>query len=141
VAILILPHPPLEKEGEKRNGFSLIEVLLTMAFVSILLSGMAELVLCSVRAKSTADGHFRRTGLIASKLENLKALPFESGELQAGAYQEESGSFPSGGAAIAEWRIEDLGFYSKRIELRITLRSRPERSLQTVLLISGFLGF
>lgn len=114
---------------------------MTMAIVSFLLTGMAELVLRSVQAKTTADEHFQRTGLLASKLENFKALPYESGDLQAGEYQEEIGDDSPQTSALAEWRIEDRGLNSKRIDLRITLEKRPDRSLRAVLLVSGFLGF
>jgi len=128
--------------GDKaKRGFSLIEVLLTTALVSFLLAGMAELVLSAVRAKSTTDGHFRRTQVLTAKLEGLKAVPFESPSLQAGAYEEEIAAVPPDPAALAEWRIEDSGPQAKKVDLRITLRDRPERSLRAVLLISKFLGF
>jgi type II secretory pathway component PulK len=124
-----------------RRGFSLIEVLMAMALVFFLLTGMAELLLRSIQAKKAADEHLQRAGLLSSKLESFKALPYESEGLRAGEYQEEIGGAPDEAAALAEWRIEDRGLNSKRIDLRISLQSRPERRLRAVLLVSGFLGF
>jgi len=138
---LILPNPPLGKEGAEQRGFSLIEVLMTMALVSFLLTGMAELLLRSIQAKKAADEHLQRAGLLSSKLESFKSLPYESEGLRAGEYQEEIEGAPDEAAALAEWRIEDRGLNSKRIDLRIALQKRPDRRLRAVLLVSGFLGF
>jgi len=114
---------------------------MAMALVSFLLTGMAELLLRSIQAKKAADEHLQRAGLLSSKLESFKSLPYESEGLRAGEYQEEIEGAPDEAAALAEWRIEDRGLNSKRIDLRITLQSRLERRLRAVLLVSGFLGF
>jgi len=125
----------------QRVGFTLIEVLLAMAFVSFLLAGTAELALHSVRSKAVTDGYFRRTGILAAKLENLKALPFNDDGLLAGEYREETAASPPEPAALAEWRIEDRGSSVKWIDIHIILPGRPEREIRAVLVISAFLGF
>jgi len=129
------------RRNQTRRGFSLIEVLITLALVSFLLTGMAGLLLRSIQAKKAADEHLQRAGLLSSKLESFKSLSFESEGLRAGEYQEEIEGAPGEATALAEWRIEDRGFNSKRIDLRIALQSRLERRLRAVLLVSGFLGF
>jgi prepilin-type N-terminal cleavage/methylation domain-containing protein len=130
---------PLRKDTGR--GFSLIEVLMAMAFTSFLLTGMAELVLRSVQAKKATDENLRRTARLSAKLENFKALPFEAEDLRAGEYQAEVKDPSDGTAERLEWQIEDRGFNAKRIDLRISLEHRPDRILQAVLLVSGFLGF
>ncbi len=122
-------------------GFSLIEVLLTMAFLSFLLAGTAELALHSVRSKAVTDGYFRRTGILTAKLEGLKALTFDGDGLRAGEYREDIDSSPPEPAALAEWRIDDRGSGAKWIDFRITLPGRPGRNLRAVLVVSKFLGF
>jgi prepilin-type N-terminal cleavage/methylation domain-containing protein len=129
----------LENRG-KRRGFSFIEVLLAMALISFLLSGTAELVIRSISLKKKAEVNLQMVALVSSKLECLKSLPYESGELQAASYNEIlEGRFPE--VYLREWMIEDISSNMKRIELIVYPENHPEKTLRISLFLSRELGF
>lgn len=129
----------LENRG-KRRGFSFIEVLLAMALISFLLSGTAELVIRSISLKKKAEVNLQMAALVSSKLECLKSLPYESGELQAASYNEIlEGRFPE--VYLREWMIEDISSNMKRIELTVYPENHPEKTLRISLFLSRELGF
>jgi prepilin-type N-terminal cleavage/methylation domain-containing protein len=129
----------LENRG-KRRGFSFIEVLLAMALISFLLSGTAELVIRSISLKKKAEVTLQMVALVSSKLECLKSLPYESGELQAASYNEIlEGRFPE--VYLREWMIEDISSNMKRIELTVYPENHPEKTLRISLFLSRELGF
>ncbi len=124
----------------KRRGFSFIEVLLAMALISFLLSGTAELVIRSISLKKKAEVNLQMVALVSSKLECLKSLPYESGELQAASYNEIlEGRFPE--VYLREWMIEDISSNMKRIELTVYPENHPEKTLRISLFLSRELGF
>jgi prepilin-type N-terminal cleavage/methylation domain-containing protein len=129
----------LENRG-KRRGFSFIEVLLAMALISFLLSGTAELVIRSISLQKKAEVNLQMAALVSSKLECLKSLPYESGELQAASYNEIlEGRFPE--VYLREWMIEDISSNMKRIELTVYPENHPEKTLRISLFLSRELGF
>ena len=124
----------------KKEGFSFIEVLLAMALISFLLAGTAELVIRSISLHKKADINLRMAGLVSSKLESLKSLPYESPELQASSYEEAvEGRFPE--VYLQEWTIEDIAPNMKRIELAIYPENHPEKTLRINAFLSKELGF
>jgi prepilin-type N-terminal cleavage/methylation domain-containing protein len=135
-----------EGKGEQRinmkqRGFSLLEVLLAMALVSFLLAGTGELVLRSIQCKKKADGRLSMTGLLSSRLEIMKALPFESADFAAGSYSAETDGETQEVAARAEWQIEDISPNIKKIKYRIFIEGKQNRAVQAFLLVSRHLGF
>ncbi len=124
----------------KSGGFSFIEVLLAMALISFLLAGTAELVIHSISLYKKADDNLRMAGLVLSKLESLKSLPYESVDLQAASYHEVlAGPFPE--VYLGEWTIEDVSPNAKRIELIIYPENHPEKTVRISSFISKELGF
>ena len=124
----------------KCRGFSFIEVLLAMALISFLLSGTAELVIRSISLNKKAEVNLQMAALVSSKLECLKSLPYESGELQAASYNEIlEGRFPE--VYLREWMIEDISSNMKRIELTVYPENHPEKTLRISLFLSRELGF
>jgi prepilin-type N-terminal cleavage/methylation domain-containing protein len=128
------------KNRGKCRGFSFIEVLLAMALISFLLSGTAELVIRSISLNKKAEVNLQMAALVSSKLECLKSLPYESGELQAASYNEIlEGRFPE--VYLREWMIEDISSNMKRIELTVYPENHPEKTLRISLFLSRELGF
>lgn len=128
------------KNRGKCRGFSFIEVLLVMALISFLLSGTAELVIRSISLNKKAEVNLQMAALVSSKLECLKSLPYESGELQAASYNEIlEGRFPE--VYLREWMIEDISSNMKRIELTVYPENHPEKTLRISLFLSRELGF
>lgn len=123
------------------RGFSLIEVVVAMALVFLLVLGTAELVTFSLWAKWKGDIVSGMAQAASSKLETLKALPFEGEGLKAGAYAE-SVQDPTSNATFEEsWTIEDIDGAQKRVRLDIAARGRRDAATSIVLYISRDLGF
>jgi prepilin-type N-terminal cleavage/methylation domain-containing protein len=125
----------------KQSGFTLIEVLVAMALVSFLLAGMGELLLHSLQAKRKTDTRLELTALLSAKLENLKTLPFDDTELQAGSHRLDIASVARLGEVREEWQIESLSLSAKKIDLQIIAGQKQDRAVRAVLLLSGHLGF
>jgi prepilin-type N-terminal cleavage/methylation domain-containing protein len=125
----------------RRKGFSLIEVLVASALVAFLLAGTAELLALSLRAQRKAERVFELTARLASRLECLKSLPFESPDLLPGAIGAASEKPSAGEVLTSEWRIESAGPGLKKIDLNIHVEGRPERGIGAALLVSRSLGF
>ncbi len=126
---------------QKKTGFSLIEILVSLAVSLVLLTGIAELLVLSLRAKLRAEEHIKIAGLAASKLEELKTYGFESGKLAKGTSIEKIKDEQSQQFYCRETEIADLGTDFKKIEVSIYPETKPQRKTLVVLLISRDLGF
>jgi len=71
---------------EKQKGFSLIEVLIGLVFLSFGLLAMAGLQATSVRGNFFSNNLMQATYVAQDRLEFLKNLPFDSAQLQTGNY-------------------------------------------------------
>jgi len=71
---------------EKQKGFSLIEVLIGLVFLSFGLLAMAGLQATSVRGNFFSNNLMQATYVAQDRLEFLKNLPFDSAQLQPGNY-------------------------------------------------------
>lgn len=121
-----------------RRGFTLIELLISMTIIAILATGAAELISLSLLLKKRADIHAAGAGLVAEKLERLRALPFDHEGLKAG---ENTETLKAAGEStyVREWVIDDLSAGTKRI--RVHIRSDGRTVARAALLVSRDLGF
>ncbi len=71
---------------QKETGFSLIEVLIGVIFLTICLLGVAGLQGMSVRGNFFSHNLMQATYVAQDRLELLKNLPLDSPHLQAGNY-------------------------------------------------------
>ena len=125
----------------KTKGFSLIELLISMALIFFLLTGMAQLIILSCAAKKKAEFHLTAASLACSKLEYLKSLPFESPELEQGRHEESVKDSLSAQVFSREWRVQDLAEDMKKIVLRISSPNNRKKEAAFVLLINRRLEF
>lgn len=132
--------PPWRPDMKKR-GYSLIEVLVSMALVLFLLVGTAELITLSIWAKRKGDVTAGLSRSFCGRVESLKSLAFGPEGLQAGDYAETVRDEAGGGLFLHEWTVEDFGERSKRVRLTVTPAGRPEARASLTLWISKDLGF
>lgn len=125
----------------KKQGISLIEALLSSALVFFLLTGSAQLILTSLRAKRNADFHLVATVLASSRLETLKSFSFDDPLLREGNYGKAETSPFTGEKILTEWAIEDIQDRIKKIVYTIFSPSSPSKRVVFVLLISRDLDF
>jgi len=125
----------------KTKGFSLVELLISMALIFFLLTGMAQLIILSCAAKKKAELHLTAASLACSKLEYLKSLPFESPELEQGLHTESVKDSLSAQVFSREWRVQDQAEDMKKIVLRISSPNNRKKEAAFVLLINRKLEF
>jgi len=125
----------------KRDGFSLIEVLVAMALALLLVVGTAELLTLSLRAKRKGDITAALTHALTDRLETLKSRPFEDVTLSPGEHAEIVRGEPGGYLIEEEWEVTDDGDRMKRVGLRVRYAGRSGPETAAVLFISRDLGF
>jgi prepilin-type N-terminal cleavage/methylation domain-containing protein len=72
----------------KRNGFSLIEVLIAMVLFAVGMLGLGGMQLISIRGNAFSQKITQATVLTQNKLEELKRLPFVDSSLSIGRHDE-----------------------------------------------------
>lgn len=122
-------------------GFTLVELLISFALITFLISGTAQLTMHSLLAKRRADYNLRTAELAASKLEHFKSLPYESDELKEGIQKEAIREEGTQQIFLIEWRIQDPSLNMKRIEIEARLKNYPQKKTRVVLVLSRELGF
>jgi len=125
----------------KRQGFSLIEVLVAMTLALVLLLGTAELITLSVYAKRRGDTASGLAQALATRLEGLKSLSFGSDGLRPGEYLETVRDEAGRGLFLHEWTVEDAGERMKRVRVTVSPAGRPESGASVTLWVSKDLGF
>lgn len=126
---------------KNKQGFSLIELLISFSIIMFLILEMAQLTLYSFRVKRRSDYSLKSAELASSKLEYFKSLPFESPELNE-SFKTES---LQGDATLEiyhrEWGVQNVSLNMKRIEIECFCENCPQKKTQLVLILSKELGF
>lgn len=125
----------------KLRGFTLIELLISFTIIIILIMGAAQLTIHSLFVKRRSDIAVRSAELACSKLEYLKALPFESEELRQGSSVDQLRDSPGSENYQIRWQIDEVSSRLKRIEIECNSESSPKKGVRLVLFCSRELGF
>lgn len=125
----------------KKNGFSLIELLISSSLILFLITGAAQLLGLSLAAKKSADFQFRASRLASSRLETLKALPHDSDELRAGAHEELVNDPSSPEAYRIAWQVDDVNQSLKKVVLEFFSPNKPRKKAVFCLLLYRELEF
>jgi Tfp pilus assembly protein PilV len=125
----------------KLRGFTLIELLISFTIIIILVMGAAQLTIHSLFVKRRSDIAVRSAELASSKLEYLKALPFESEELGQGFSVDQLKDSAGSENYQRKWQIDEVSPRLKRIEIECSSESCPKKGVRLVLLCSRELGF
>jgi prepilin-type N-terminal cleavage/methylation domain-containing protein len=125
----------------KKNGFSLIELLISSTLILFLITGTAQLLGLSVAAKRSAEFHFRAARLTSSRLESLKSHPYEGPDLEAGVHEEVLADPSSKEQYRLAWSVEDLDENLKKVVLELASAIKPQRKSVFCLLICRELEF
>lgn len=125
----------------KLRGFTLIELLISFTIIIILVMGAAQLTIHSLFVKRRSDIAVRSAELASSKLEYLKALPFESEELGQGFSVDQLQDSAGSENYQRKWQIDEVSPRLKRIEIECSSESCPKKGVRLVLFCSRELGF
>jgi len=125
----------------KKDGFGLVEILISSSLLLFLIGGTAQLLTVSLAAKASADFAFAAARRASAILEHNKSLPFDSSELEPGIYSPavEDEAFPARLDAIL--RVEAIDEDMKRIIVEISNRYSPKKKQTYYLTLCRELGF
>jgi type II secretory pathway pseudopilin PulG len=123
------------------RGFTLIETLLNLALAAFLVAGTAELMLRAAHLKKRSDTLTASAGLAASKLESLRALPFDSDDMAAGSYQDLVKDRATGRQFQISWTIDKISDQVKHVTVRAAPSGTAERGTELKLILARPLGF
>ncbi|GAG45320.1 unnamed protein product [marine sediment metagenome] len=124
-----------------KQGFTLVELLISFALVFILITGTAQLTIHSLLVKRRADINLKSAELGSSMLEYIKSLPYESNELKEGFQTESVRGEGLLETFRIELRIQDISLNMKRVEIETFSEKYPQKNTRLVLFLSRELGF
>jgi prepilin-type N-terminal cleavage/methylation domain-containing protein len=128
-------------KGFRQRGFTLVEVLISFSIIAVLALGTAQLTLQSIVVKRRTDYNLRAAELVCAKLEHLKSLSFESGELDECLITERLQGGSNGEFYQREWKVQNMSPELKKIEIECYCESCPQKKTRLFLFYSRKLGF
>jgi prepilin-type N-terminal cleavage/methylation domain-containing protein len=106
----------------KNNGFSLIELLIAMAILSLGMLAAASMQYSAIRNNTNGNIYTQANMLAKTRLESLKNLDIESPDLAAGTYGDPTSideNEQPGGIYNRSWTITNLGTLSRHITVTV----------------------
>lgn len=125
----------------KKQGFSLLEFLISFTLLIFVITATAQVIIHSLFAKRQAEINSKITELAVLKLEYFKSLPYGSEELNQGQESEFLKSDPSLEIYTRSWKIQDVSSNLKKVEMEVSSRAEPHKKTRLVLFICRELGF
>jgi len=125
----------------KKQGFSLLEFLISFALLIFVITATAQVIIHSLFAKRQAEINSKIAELAALKLEYFKSLPYESNELSPGQQSESLQGGVSLQFYMRSWKIQDISSNLKKVEMEVSSQTEPQKKTRLVLFISRELGF
>lgn len=126
--------------NRKTQGFSLIELLISMTLMTFLIMGTAQLICHSLLVKCKSDCSMRAAELACAKLEQLRSLIFTSPgqeELQSEIFRD----VKLNQTFIREWNSFDISPDMKKIEMSCFAQNHPRKKMRVILILTRELGF
>ncbi len=100
----------------KRNGFSLIEVLIALVLLTVGLLALGGMQIVSIKGNSFSRGVTQATVLAQDKLEELRELPFADSSLSIGRHDE---GVLSGSEFSRSYDVESLSATLKTVTVTV----------------------
>ncbi len=126
---------------KKSEGFSLVELLISFAIITIFIFGTAQLLLYSLAIKSSCTSNMAAAGISRTKLEYFKSLPYSSPELDPGERSETILIPGKKDVYLIRWNILESSLHLKRIEIECHPAEHPLKQTHIILYLSQELGF
>jgi len=125
----------------KKQGFSLLEFLISFTLLTFVITATAQVIIHSFFAKRKAEINSKIAELASLKLEYFKSLPYEDEELNEGHKSESLKGNASLQIYKRSWKIQDISSNLKKVEIEVSSQTEPRKKTRLVLFISRELGF
>ena len=112
----------IQNNFKKKNGFSLLEMLIAMSVLALGMLAAASLQYSTVRNNTTGNTSTQANSLAKAQLEMLKNQDIASTALAVGDYFDASpidAEGNPGGIYNRSWRIDPLGASARRIRVTV----------------------
>ncbi len=123
------------KTACSKDGFSLVEVLIAMAVLSIGLLAIAAMQTSAIKGNATSNNLTLRTTSASNYIENLLNIPFNDARLTAGGHNPENDGVDNDGDGVIDgpgddgdwgysitWNVTDDNSNQKTITLTLAGR-------------------
>jgi len=124
-----------------QSGFSLIEVLVSLALVSFLILGTAHMLTTALQIRLRCDRMSKSSEAAAAFLSKVKSRPFESPTMAEGSGEERFHNPKDPVSYILRWSITDISDRMKQVEVTCFAEDLPQKRTHLILYISRDLGF
>ncbi len=112
---------------DRRNGFTLIEVVAGLIILTIGLLGVGAMQIISIQSGYFSDQIGQATHLAQNKLEYLRNLPYGDSGLSSGEHNEET--IPGGPFSVKYHVEEDVGNSMKTITVNVQWADRRNHNI------------
>ena len=116
----------MKNPGSKRNGFSLIEVLIALVLLTVGLLALGGMQIVSIKGNSFSQQMTQATVLTQSKLEELKKLPFADSSLSSGLHDE---GILGGSGFSRSYDVESVSATLKAVTVTVQWREETDHSI------------
>lgn len=125
----------------EKKGFSLLELIISMAIIFFFLVGLAQALLYAMDIKSRYHDHMKIMEEITKKCEYFKSLPFESSELNIGTQSEVIPDNQSQRSYVVSCQIWKISPCLKAVKIACHPENKIKPSSSVTIYLSKRLGF
>ena len=116
----------MKNPNSKRNGFSLIEVLIALVMLAVGLLAIGGMQIVSIKGNSFSQKMTQATVLTQDKLEELKKLPFADSNLSSGRHDE---GVLGGSGFSRSYDVESVSATLKAVTVSVRWTEKTDHSV------------
>ncbi len=131
----------ISNKTKNSSGFTLVEILISLAAIILLGLGIAQLITYSLIIDRRSELSLKSAELAAFKLEYLKSLPFKSLELSEGQSEEKIKKEKPSSYYQRKWQIQNISEHLKKIEIECFPQAYRQKKTRLVLFLGHQLDF
>lgn len=131
----------ISNKTKNGSGFTLIEILISLAIIILLGLGIAQLITYSLIINRRSELSLKSAELAAFKLEYLRSLPFKSPDLTEGQNEEKIKKENPSSYYQRKWQIQNMSEHLKKIEIECFPQAYPQKKIHLVLFLGHQLNF
>lgn len=123
---------PFQQKQNRQSGFSLVEVLIAIAVLSVGMLSVAAMQTSAVRGNARSNNITERSATASNHLEKLLSLPFTHADLAAGSHDPSSDLIDNDGDGTTD-EADDDGEASYAVTWTVTDDSSRKKTIDLVI--------